>query len=97
MSLPMSSLGDRCTGHGNFPPRPSTSGSSNVFINGKPALRVGDSFAPHAPPNVTPHGGSVSVGSSTVSINGRGAARIGDPVSCGSAVAEGSADVSVGG
>lgn len=88
--------GDECTGHGCFPPRPSTSGSPNVFFNGIPALRVGDSFATHKC-GKSSHGGTVSSGSSSVYINGKPAARIGDDVSCGSAVAEGSSNIFIGG
>lgn len=91
-----SRLGDSCTGHGCFPPRPSTSGSGNVFINGIPALRVGDSFATHCC-GPSCHGGVSAAGSSSVFINGKAATRIGDAVSCGSALAQGSGNVFIGG
>lgn len=35
-------LGDICSGHGSFPPRPVISASGNVIINGKGAVRIGD-------------------------------------------------------
>ena len=38
-------LGDLCTGHGAFPPRPSTGASPNVFVNGIAVHRKGDSWA----------------------------------------------------
>ena len=90
-----SRLGDMCTGHGAYPPRASTGGSSDVFINGIPAHRVGDSWTTHCDPSGC-HGGTTSGGSSTVYINGKAAARVGDSVDCGSGIAEGSNDVYIG-
>ena len=93
--------GDICTGHECFPPRNSTSGSPNVFVNGIPAHREGDSWATHTctHPKV-PHGSHESTlasGSSTVYVNGRQLGRNGDPVACGSSVASGSGNVFAGG
>ena len=90
-------LGDTCTGHGDFPPRESTSGSPNVFVNGKPAHRQGDSWAVHCNSVPVCHGGTLASGSSSVYVNGRQLGRIGDSVSCGSTVASGSSNVFVGG
>lgn len=90
-------LGDLCTGHDLCPPRPLVQGSPNVFINGKPAGRVGDLYAPHGCFYHPPHTGVIASGSSTVFINGKPAGRVGDPVSCGSAVAQGSPTVFIGG
>ena len=94
-------LGDKCTGHDCFPPRKSTSGSPNVFINGVPALRVGDSWKEHCCTHSDmPHGchdGVQESGSSSVFVNGRPLARIGDSVSCGGTVATGSMNVFAGG
>lgn len=90
-------IGDVCTGHDACPPRPLVEGSPNVFINGKPAGRVGDLYAAHGCLIHPPHTGVIAQGSSTVFINGKPAGRVGDPVSCGSAVAQGSPDVFVGG
>lgn len=68
-------------------------GSSNVFVNGKPAVRKGDSVAGHGKP---PHSGPVMVGhSSTVFVNGIGVCRAGDTASCGHP-ASGSPNVSAG-
>jgi uncharacterized Zn-binding protein involved in type VI secretion len=92
--------GDVCTGHDCFPPRVSTEGSGNVFINKIPAHRQGDSWAPHTCTDPkTPHGthaGVLAGGSSSVRVNGQPLGRIGDPVSCGSLVASGSPDVIAG-
>ena len=53
----VSRLGDVCTGHGCFPSRPSTGASPNVFVNGIPVHRQGDSWAPHC--CVTCHGSAL--------------------------------------
>ena len=94
-------LGDSCTGHDCFPPRKSSSGSGNVFVNGIPAHREGDSWETHTctHPKIPhgSHGGSLASGSSTVYVNGKPLGRIGDLVSCGSTVATGSGDVFAGG
>lgn len=92
----VSRKGDTCTGHAGFPPRPSTAGSPNVFINGIAAHRQGDSWASHCNPNSC-HGSVLANGSSTVFVNGKPLARIGDPVACGSTVATGSGNVFAGG
>jgi uncharacterized Zn-binding protein involved in type VI secretion len=88
--------GDVCSGHACFPPRPSTSGSHNVFINGIPALRVDDTYAVHVCGDSS-HDSVVAQGSSKVFVNGRPLARIGDSVACGSVVAQGSSNVFAGG
>lgn len=84
----LSFLGALDTGHGPYPPRPSTAGSPDFMVTGIPALRVGDAMAVHC---VGPscHAGTVAAGSPTFLINGQPAARIGDMVSCGSAMAQG--------
>ncbi|MDA3807816.1 MAG: PAAR domain-containing protein [Thiomicrorhabdus sp.] len=88
-------LGDGSSGHSCFPPRSSTSGSGDVFINGMSAHRGGDSWETHVCGNSS-HGGSASGGSATVFINGSPAVRIGDSISCGDVVAGGSSDVMIG-
>ena len=90
-------LGDICTGHEDFPPRESISGSPNVFVNGKPAHRQGDSWAVHCNSEPVCHGGNLASGSSSVYVNGKQLGRIGDPVNCGSNVATGSKNVFAGG
>lgn len=87
-------LGDYCTGHGCWPPRPGASASPDVFVNGIPAHRVGDGWMVHC--CKTCHPGTVASGSGSVFINGRPAARIGDSISCGSLIAQGSSDVDIG-
>ena len=87
--------GDISTGHDCHPPVNASEGSPNVFINGKPAHRVGDAWNPHScggPPHIP----KTSVGSSTVFVNGQPACRIGDMSDCGQASAEGSDDVFIG-
>jgi len=92
----VSRLGDTCTGHGCFPPRASTAGSGNVFVNGIAAHRQGDGWAVHACGSSS-HGSALSAGSSSVFVNGLALARIADPVACGSAVGQGSGNVFAGG
>ena len=89
-------LGDLCGGHGAFPPRTSTSASSNVFINGIGAHRKGDSWSVHCDPSPSCHAGALADGSATVFVNGLPLGRIGDPVDCGSSVATGSPNVFAG-
>jgi uncharacterized Zn-binding protein involved in type VI secretion len=89
-------LGDNCSGHGCFPPRPCIEASENVFVNGRGWHRLGDGWASHGCAACQPHGGSAASGSSTVFVNGLPACRIGDAVSCGSTMAEGSSDVFCG-
>lgn len=94
---PVTRQGDTCTGHGCFPPRSSTSGSGNVFVNNIPAHRESDSWSAHCCPGPVCHGGSLASGSSTVFANSLQLGRIGDPVDCGSTVAQGSPNVFAGG
>ena len=88
-------LGDICTGHGCFPPRPSDSASPNVFINGIALHRQSDSWSVHC--CGVCHGSVLASGSSTVYVNNLQAGRVGDPVACGSSVAQGSENVFFGG
>lgn len=90
-------LGDMDTGHDACPPTALITASPNVFINGKPAGRVGDSYAAHGCIIHESHSGTIAGGSSSVFINGKAAGRINDPVSCGGSVAEGSDNVFIGG
>ena len=91
-------LGDSCTGHGCWPPRPSTGASPNVYANGIAVHRQGDAWAPHTCPSIPEtHGGVLAAGSSSVYVNGKQIGRIRDPVACGSSVAAGSGDVFAGG
>lgn len=90
-------LGDVCTGHGCWPARPSVSGSPNVFINGKPAVRVDDAWAAHTCPAIPEtHASTQATGSATVFVNGKPLARVGDSIACGSTNAAGSPNVFAG-
>lgn len=90
-------LGDKDTGHDACPGTALVSASGDVFINGRGAGRVGDTYAAHGCDTHPSHSGKIAAGSTTVFINGRKAARIGDGVSCGGSVAQGSSNVFVGG
>lgn len=90
-------LGDLDTGHDACASTALVSASPNVYINGRSAGRVGDSYAPHGCVAHPTHSGVIASGSSSVFINGKAAGRIGDPVSCGGTVAEGSSNVFIGG
>ena len=92
----VSRLGDRCTGHGCFPPRPSTGSSSDVYANNILVHRQSDSWATHCC-GPSCHASNLASGSSTVYVNNLQLARIGDPVACGSIVAQGSPNVFCGG
>lgn len=83
------------TEHDGYPPTKVTSGSPDVFIDGKPAARVGDPLEPHDKPNSPKHGRVIATGSSTVFINGRPAALTGGAVSCGG-VTIGTGTVNIG-
>lgn len=88
-------VGDVCTGHDCFPPRPSISGSESVYINGKSVVRLGDTYATHCCRSSC-HAGVLASASSRVFIEGAAVGRVGDALSCGSKVREGSGDVFVG-
>lgn len=84
-------LGDICTGHGCFPPRPNIKGSNNVFSNFLPVHRQSDAWAVHC--CVSCHSSALASGSPNVWANGLQVGRIGDPVACGSIAATGSPNV----
>ncbi|AHE72820.1 hypothetical protein M942_09335 [Enterobacter ludwigii] len=93
-------VGDIASSHDCFPETPAISGSPDISINGRPALRVGDECEIHACtcPG-SPHGvhkRQVAKGSSTVSFNGKPAARIGDESGCGGVIISGSNNVFIG-
>jgi uncharacterized Zn-binding protein involved in type VI secretion len=68
-------------------------GSPDVFINGNPAVRVGDQVRPHG--RRAHRGATMVSGSDTVFINGLPAVRAGDVASCGHTIS-GSDNVSIG-
>lgn len=92
---PAARQGDLSTGHGCYPPRPAANGSSNVFINGRPAHRKGDMFEKHCCGKDC-HIGATMTGSATVFINGIPAARVGERISCGDIIMTGSTNVGIG-
>lgn len=63
--------GDRSTGHDACSPVPLSEGSSDVFIDGKPAGRVGDKYETHGCITHPSHQDYIAEGSSTVFINGK--------------------------
>lgn len=68
-------------------------GSSNVFVDGNPVVRIGDAIAGHGD---SPHDSPVmAAGSGTVFVNGIAVCRAGDAASCGHP-ATGSGDVFAG-
>ena len=89
-------LNDCCTGHDACPPRALITASTDTFINGKGAGRVGDLYAAHECLEHPTHNDYIASVSSSVMINGRPAARVGDAVSIGGNVMEGSEDVLIG-
>lgn len=82
-------VGDKCSGHGDFPPRPAIAGSPNVTLNDLSVVRVGDAFASHCDDDSC-HTGVASSGSPNITCNDMAVFRVGDSVSCGSSGAEGS-------
>jgi uncharacterized Zn-binding protein involved in type VI secretion len=73
-------------------------GSATVFVNSKPAARVGDQSTSHLRPgNPCPaHVAPISSGSSSVFVDGIALARVGDGLAGCTAVATGSSDVFAG-
>lgn len=88
---------DMCTGHDGFPPRPPVTSSPDVFCNGIPVVRQGDTWSPHSRVGDPPHTGIGAQGSSTVFCNGMPLAREGDMIDCGSSIMSGSPDTICGG
>lgn len=81
----------------NHPGAITQSGAPNVLINGKPAVRVGDTHTCALPPTAGPHPPSKIVkGSATVTIAKRPAARQGDLTGCGATIVSGSPNVNIG-
>lgn len=95
MGSAISCLGDSCSGHGCFPPRPGINASSKLFVQGRPAHRVGDSWQLHTCGNDT-HDATVVYGSYKMFESGQSVAVIGSVLSCGSILAAGSSKFFVG-
>lgn len=78
------------------PARGNDVASPNVFVNSKKVHRKTDGWIDHACPASAPHDATTTGGSSTVFVNGLAITRVGDSISCGSTIAQGSADVFAG-
>lgn len=82
---------DNCSGHGCYPPRPSSSWSPDVFANGLEVERYSDTMEVHCCP--PPCHGGTHVGTHNGYANGLDIQVQGDPIDCGSVCAECSDDV----
>ena len=71
-----------------------TSGSPDVFINGAPAVRIGDTVASHG--QDAHSDATMAQGSSTVFVNGIPICRAGDAATCGDVGESGSSDTFAG-
>ena len=75
-------------------------GSPDVFINNRPAARLGDSSTLHKKSGgkkCIPHVAKIVTGSNTVFINGQPAARVGDALLDCTVIIDGSPNVFIGG
>jgi uncharacterized Zn-binding protein involved in type VI secretion len=91
--------GDLDSGHGPWPPRPAVQGSTTVFCDHLPIVRLADLWAPHTEterPYET-HSGVSATASPTVFCEGKAVCFVGCLVSCGSTMVNGSPDVNVNG
>jgi uncharacterized Zn-binding protein involved in type VI secretion len=86
-------LGNICSGHNGFPPRPNVGASGDIFMENLGTVRVGDPFAVHCKPSFGCHSGVEASGSPNVYANNRPVARVGDAISCGSVCAQGASTV----
>ena len=87
------------TNHGCDSTTVTKEGSTNVFVNGKGAVRAGDLCEIHtipSGPSCVPHQVSLTSFSSTVFVNGKGIGRKGDEYS-GHILTSGSSNVFAGG
>lgn len=96
MSKNIATITSISTGHGDWPSRSTSQGSSNVFAEGLGVHRKGDEWITHCNSQKVCHTGSASGVSKTVFCNGRGVARVGDSISCGDRIATGRKTVFVG-
>lgn len=74
-------------------------GSENVFIDGKPVARNGDSSTVHQKPSgnkCVPHVSQIIANNSTVFVNGRPIAVVGDRLSECTQIVQGSETVFIG-
>ena len=88
-------LGDFCTGHDGWHPRPNIQASTDVLVNDIGSHRVSDLWPIHTRMGKAPHDSITLVGSPDVFVNDLPKARIGDLLDCGSLIETGSNDVLV--
>ena len=86
-------LGDYCTGHTGYPPRPCIEASSNVFVNGLGAAREGDYWDIHCNGDSCHAGYLIGNTGNNVYINDFRCGISGDWISCGSRVSGSSFNV----
>ncbi|MBF0374300.1 MAG: PAAR domain-containing protein [Alphaproteobacteria bacterium] len=94
---PVTLMGDSCSGHGCWPPRPSIEGEPRFTVGGRPVHLQGHAWAPHTcPPIPETHASTLAAGAPRFTVAGRQLGRVGDPVACGSTVAQGDSRFTVG-
>jgi|7_EtaG_2_1085326.scaffolds.fasta_scaffold36319_3 uncharacterized Zn-binding protein involved in type VI secretion len=76
-------FGDIGTGHGCWPPRNNSGGSTTVLVNGQGWHRVTDGWPSHCCKKSC-HPGNLAQGSPDVYADNLPVGRVGDPVTCGS-------------
>lgn len=81
-------LGDTCTGHQGFSPRPNAESDSYMTVNGRAVHCEGHAWEKHCNSGGC-HDGILAAGSAYYTVNGNPVGRVGDPVDCGSKVATG--------
>lgn len=89
-------VGDKCTGHDGYEPKPLIEGSKTFKVDGKPIGLVGCHYEEHSKPNADTHQDYIAEGAPSFFIEGKPVARIGDKVSNGGTVAEGSTTFIIG-
>lgn len=94
--MPVHRQGDLDTGHGCWPPRPTSSWASRTYVNNLLVHRDGDAYEVHCCPGSDCHAGTGAGGSATVFVENKALRRVGDAVSCGGTAAEGSPNVFCG-
>lgn len=86
--------GDRCSGHGGFPPQLPKQGSPDIIVNNRKVIRNTDIRIEHSDGDSTHDG--IYIGTGTVYGNNLAIQKQGDRISCGSTCQECSGDVSIG-
>lgn len=89
-------VGDKCTGHDGYEPKPLIEGSKTFKVDGRFVGLVGCHYEEHSKPNADTHQDYIAEGAPSVFIEGKPVARIGDKVSNGGTVAEGSTTFIIG-